>query len=621
MASDPILAATFAPGARLDEKYEILELLGVGGMGEAYKARHVHLGAFRCIKIMKASLLSDPVYRHRFLSEARLATQIHHPNVAVLHDFSFSENGSSYMVTEFIDGVTLRQWMEREGRFPLPLAVEVVMQVLAGLDHIHRRGLLHRDISADNVMLSFDGDRNLQVKIIDLGVAKDVSKEAETTQAGVFMGNPKYMSPEQLGELEEGESLDGRTDLYSLGVVMYEMLAGVPPFQARTASGYIVQHLTTQAPPFSASDIPREVEAIVLRCLEKDRRNRFADARALADALAPWAPPSPREAVRTLEVSIEERRRIEEAWAAALAADTYTAYRDFRAKFPRHRVEEAERAIAERLAFENAAAMDTEDAWSDYLEKWSADRHAATAEQRLALSRAREETAYSAALSSKNSLAWSAFLDEFPDGALSAHAQEHLREALMFEAARRGGRLAQFLEAWPDGLLAKDARRLLKTAEDDADFAQAREIDTAAAWSFYLMNHPSGAHVAEARSRLEQRAWEEAQKTATAEALQAFLKSHPDSRFNADARRALARLAIIEGDFNAAWEAGTTAAWDHYLATYPGAPRADEARRCRQEAAEYEQAAALNTKPIWRAFLKAWPEGRHRLDVEIRLRN
>ncbi|HEX7807736.1 MAG TPA: serine/threonine-protein kinase, partial [Thermoanaerobaculia bacterium] len=244
--------AGFIPGTLLDGKYEILGILGAGGMGEVYKARHIHLGAFRCIKVMKPSLMADEVYRQRFLREARLATQIHHPNLAVVHDFSLMPDGASYMVTEFIDGTTVRQWEAANGRFPLALAIEVALQVLGGLDHIHRRGLLHRDVSADNVMLAFDADDNLVVKIIDLGVAKDVTtaNSADTTQAGVFVGNPKYMSPEQLGELDEGEMLDGRADLYSMGVVLYEMLTGVPPFAARTPNGYIVKHLTEAPPSF-----------------------------------------------------------------------------------------------------------------------------------------------------------------------------------------------------------------------------------------------------------------------------------------------------------------------------------------------------------------------------------
>ncbi len=585
---------TLARGTLLDGKYEVLELLGAGGMGEVYKARHVHLGAFRCIKVMKTALLADENYRQRFLREARLATQIHHPNVAVVHDFSVLENGSNYMVTEFIEGTTVRQWEVANGRFPLPLAIEVALQVLEGLDYIHRRELLHRDISADNVMLFFDAEDHLQVKIIDLGVAKDVSQDADTTQIGIFLGNPRYMSPEQLGELPQDEVLDGRADLYSLGVVLYEMLAGAPPFQARTPNGYIIQHLTQRPPAFRetnpALDLPAGLEAAVLRAMEKDRQKRFANAREFAEALRPWSTRSERAFSRTDIPLDEEGRAAELAWKMALAGDTYNAMRDFRARYPRHRADQAERALAERLAFESAAAMDTEDAWSDYLEKWSADRHAPLAEERLEAARVREETAYNVALSAKNAVAWQAFLEEFPNGKLSAHAETHLREALAFDAARRGGRegLEEFLRAWPSELLASEAKRLLQEITEPED---------------------------------DERAWDEARRAGTAEALQAYLKVRPEGRFAADARRSLARLAIIEGDFNAAWEAGTVAAFDEYLARYPDAPRVEEARRCRQEAAEYEMAERVNTKTMWRAFLKAWPEGRHRLDVEVRLRN
>ena len=132
------------PGTVLDGKYEILNRLGGGGMGDVFKAKHVHLDVFRCIKVMKEGMMSDAGFRARFLREARLATQIHHPNIAVVHDF-FIGDGGSYMVTEFIDGTTVRQWSAAHGRFPLALAADVAVQVLAGLDHIHRRGLLHRE--------------------------------------------------------------------------------------------------------------------------------------------------------------------------------------------------------------------------------------------------------------------------------------------------------------------------------------------------------------------------------------------------------------------------------------------------------------------------------------------
>jgi tRNA A-37 threonylcarbamoyl transferase component Bud32 len=583
--------STFPSGTIL-EKYELVGLLGTGGMGEVYKARHVHLGATRCIKLMKRALMADPAYRARFLREAQLATQIHHPNVAVVHDFSTLSDGTSYMVTEYIDGTTVRQWESMNGRFPLALATEVAMQVLAGLDHIHRRGLLHRDISADNVMLAFDSDDHLVVKIIDLGVAKDVSATAvDTTQAGMFMGNPKYMSPEQLGEMAEGESLDGRTDLYSLGVVLFEMITGVPPFAARTPGGYIVKHLTEAAPAFRdvnpSLELPGGLEAVVRKALEKNRANRHASARAFAEALVPYVSHVPRTFTRT-EVPRPQPVESEEAWAAALATDTYAAFREYRAKYPNAHAEEAERLLDERLAFDTAAAMDTEASWLDYLERYGDDRHAAAAQDRLNAARAREESAYNVALQAKSAAVWQAFLDEFPDGALSTHGEEHLREVIAFDDARGRGRAAleQFLRAYPDGILARDAKRRLAVL-DAAD---------------------------------DVRRWQEASSSGSSESLHAYLEAHPDGQFAADARRALARLAIVEGDFNAAWESGTVSAWDAWLAQYPDSPRVNEARRCRQEAAEFEQASTVNSKPVWRAFLKAWPDGRHRLDVELRLR-
>ncbi|HEV7240426.1 MAG TPA: serine/threonine-protein kinase [Thermoanaerobaculia bacterium] len=556
------------PGTLLDGKYEIVGLLGAGGMGEVYKALHVHLGAFRCIKVIKAALIAEEGYRVRFLREARLATQVHHPNVAVVHDFSVMPDGTSYMVTEFIDGTTVREWEAENGRFPLPLAIEVGTQVLAGLDAIHRRGLMHRDVSADNVMLAFDADEHLIVKIIDLGVAKDVSgPNVDTTQAGVFIGNPKYMSPEHLGELEEGEALDGRADLYSLGVVLFEMLTGVPPFVARTPNMYIVKHLTEAPRTFKDAnpilDAPAGLEAVVMRALEKRRAQRWSSARDFADALAPYASRDRVEFTKTAvprmraaEISPEERRAAE-AWAAAQAADTYSVFRDYRAKFPMYHAEEAERAIEERLDYDAASALDTEEAWGSYLERWSHDAHAKTAAERLEAARVREETAYSVALEMKSAIAWQAYLDEFPDSARGAQAEIYCREQFAYEEARRA--------------------------------------DTVAAWGLFLLNHPDGLRDHDAHERLQ---WLE----------------------SAEERRALARRAIVEGDFNAAFEKGTVAAWDEYLVTYPDAPRAEEARRARQEATEYELAESVNTKVMWRAFVKAWPEGRHRLDAELRLR-
>lgn len=561
-------ATGLTPGTLLDGKYEILGLLGAGGMGEVYKAQHIHLGAFRCVKVIKPTLIADDSYRARFLREARLATQVHHANVAVVHDFSIMSDGTSFMVTEFIDGTTVREWATTHGRFPLPLAIEVALQVLAGLDAIHRRGMLHRDVSADNVMLAFDADDHLLVKIIDLGVAKDVSgADVDTTQNGVFVGNPKYMSPEHLGELEHGETLDGRADLYSLGVVLYEMLTGVPPFVARTPNMYIVKHLTEAPRPFREAnpvlEVPAGLEDVILRALEKKRAQRWGSAREMAEALLPFATEDRGVFTKTrvprmrAEHLPPDEQHAAEAWAAAVAADTYAAYRDYRAKFPVYHAEEAERAIEERLDFDAASALDTPEAWGSYLERWSNDRHAKTAAERLEAARVREETAYSVALEMRSAAAWQTYLDEFPDSDRSGLAQAYLREQLGYD--------------------------------------EARATDTIIAYGLFLLNHPNGLREHDARERID---WLE----------------------KAEERRALARRAIIEGDFNAAFEKGTIAAWDEYLSTYPQSPLTEQARKARQEAAEYEQAEKMNTKVMWRAFLKAWPEGRHRLDAELRLR-
>src|SRR5439155_7872002 len=226
----PERAARMGPGTILDGKYQIVSLLGSGGMGEVFKVRHIQLNAVRTIKVLRSNLLADEWYRNRFLREARLATQVHHSNVAVVHDFATLPNGSYYMVSEFIDGLTVRQWLKRYGAFPLGLAIEVVSQVLSGLGHCHRRGLLHRDISPDNIMISVDAEDHPVAKIIDLGIAKQVAgNAADATQTGLFMGNPRYCSPEQLGQLKEGEELDLRTDLYSMGMVLYEMVTGSGP--------------------------------------------------------------------------------------------------------------------------------------------------------------------------------------------------------------------------------------------------------------------------------------------------------------------------------------------------------------------------------------------------------
>jgi serine/threonine-protein kinase len=282
------------PGEILDGKYEILGKIGEGGMGEVYRARHLHLDDIRIIKIMKPAGLDDATQQRRFTEEARLATRLRHPNVAALYDFAKLPSGAFYMVWEFIDGETLLHRLRRSGTVGAGEAVEISLQVLAGLSEIHHAGVVHRDVSPDNIMIVEKNGRSI-AKVIDLGIAKQVGGERPgMTQTGMFLGKLKYCSPEQAGALPASESLDGRSDLYSFGCVLYEMLAGRPLFQSATPEGYLAKHLQEKPPALPEEDLPPGVGSalaeIVARALEKDRRKRFQSAAEFASALSNLKP-------------------------------------------------------------------------------------------------------------------------------------------------------------------------------------------------------------------------------------------------------------------------------------------------------------------------------------------
>jgi serine/threonine protein kinase len=287
--------ARLTPGQTLDGKYEILEKIGEGGMGEVYKARHVHLDEIRIIKVTKPDALGEGPDPRRFQEEARMATLVRHPNVAALYDFSRLPDGSFYMVWEFIDGVTLEEWMRRHGPLPAAQALDIARQVLSGLSEIHAQGIVHRDVSPDNILVREGRDGRLLAKIIDLGIAKRVAAETlSMTGTGLFLGKLKYCSPEQAGSLPAGKLVDGRSDLYSFGVVLYEMLTGKPPFESQTPEGYLGKHLHSPPPPLDPAGLPPRtgpaLSAVVLRALEKNRDRRFSSAREFADALERFGP-------------------------------------------------------------------------------------------------------------------------------------------------------------------------------------------------------------------------------------------------------------------------------------------------------------------------------------------
>ena len=279
----------------IDGKYQILERLGLGGMGEIFKVRHIHLNEQRVIKIMRANIASDDQSLQRFLQEARTSTMIKHRNLAMLYDFSTLDDGSYYMVWEFIEGTNIQKWIGQNGAMPQRLALEIAIQTLHGLEHLHQMGLIHRDISPENIMLSQDRQGKLLVKVIDFGIAKQLGEGGESgqglTQTGMFLGKLKYASPEQAGFLKEGEHLDARSDLYSFSNVFYEMLAGRAPFLATNPHGYILKHATER--PQSIVQLNPNVrvhprlEAVLFRSLEKNRDDRHVTAAHFLEELEP----------------------------------------------------------------------------------------------------------------------------------------------------------------------------------------------------------------------------------------------------------------------------------------------------------------------------------------------
>lgn len=269
-------------------KYEVLAKIKEGGMGAIYKVRHRLLGETRVVKVMKPQLEGDAEFARRFLREAQTAIKLRHVNIAQLYDFSTDEQGNAYIVMEYIQGVDLRELQRRHGPPPVGLTLEVAIQGLAALGFLHRRNMVHRDISPDNLMLSRDADGKPVVKLIDLGIVKVLESDHGLTSTGVFLGKVRYASPEQFRG-GEGAVIDQRADLYSFGIVLYELLTGKYPILGSTNSALIAGHLYQPPVAFEVADtdgrVPAPLRDIVMRLLDKQPEKRFPTADELAAAL------------------------------------------------------------------------------------------------------------------------------------------------------------------------------------------------------------------------------------------------------------------------------------------------------------------------------------------------
>ncbi|MEO8430937.1 MAG: protein kinase [Acidobacteriota bacterium] len=271
------------PGTLIEGKYEILGKIREGGMGAIYKVRHRLLDEIRVVKVMRTQALADEELKQRFVEEAKTATRLKHPNICTIHDFALDADGTAYLVMEFIDGATVAELSRTPARPGIGTALEIAQQTLLALAYLHRRNVVHRDVAPDNIMVTHDEEGRPLVKLIDLGIAKALDKPgADMTSTGVFLGKLKYASPEQYGALPPGEKIDGRSDLYSLGVVLYELLTGARPFSGETPAELLRAHLFSPPLPFAESDphnqVPEELRQAILKALEKKREERYGTA-------------------------------------------------------------------------------------------------------------------------------------------------------------------------------------------------------------------------------------------------------------------------------------------------------------------------------------------------------
>jgi len=274
-------------GKLLDKKYQIDELLGVGGMGRVYKATQLALDKVVCVKVLRSGMMQDDTLVGRFHREARASSRLNHPNSIAVTDFGQAEEDKSlYMVMEFVPGKDLGKVIREERPLAEKRIIHIMDQVLSALADAHAAGIIHRDLKPENIMVTdLRGTKDF-VKVLDFGIAKiqETQTEPGLTQAGMVCGTPEYMSPEQA----RGEELDARSDVYAAGVIIYQMVVGQIPFSAPTAMGIVTKHLTEAPVPPSKMDaikISPALETVILKSMSKNRDGRQKTALALQQEL------------------------------------------------------------------------------------------------------------------------------------------------------------------------------------------------------------------------------------------------------------------------------------------------------------------------------------------------
>ena len=281
------------PGMIIRNKYQILERIGVGGMGVVYKVRHLTFNEVCAIKIVNDVISGDANFLQRFQKEAVVTRKLRHPNAVRVDDFDYTDDGRPFIVMELVEGKNIGEILQEQGRFRVPRAVRITTQVAQALGVAHKLGVVHRDIKPGNILLTTDEQGQETAKVLDFGIAKlrEAAGDANSgmTMTGMVVGTPLYMSPEQfMGKKGDGE-IDGRTDLYSLGVVLYQMVTAQLPFEGDTLYSLMMQHMQgTVKPPREVVpelNIPESLSRVILKAIDKSREQRFQTAEEFVAAL------------------------------------------------------------------------------------------------------------------------------------------------------------------------------------------------------------------------------------------------------------------------------------------------------------------------------------------------
>lgn len=294
-------------GRKIGGHYLITEKLGEGGMGYVFKAKHTMLDKAVAIKVLREDFADNPDAFERFRREAKNTSRLNHPNAVIMNDFGQTEDNLVYIILEYIDGRDLKQLLGSDGPFQEGRAVPIFIQICDVLEEAHDQGIIHRDLKSENIMLCERARNKDFVKVLDFGIAKLMDVGGRTTggtltQKGVVFGTPQYMCPEQV----QGQKMDQRSDIYSLGIIMYEVLTGTVPFDASNPVDIMVKQVKERPEPIKKKNVSSSLEKIIMKCIEKKPQNRFQNIRELKEALAMISASVPSSRISTEHRAVTE---------------------------------------------------------------------------------------------------------------------------------------------------------------------------------------------------------------------------------------------------------------------------------------------------------------------------